>query len=231
MAEACYVALATTNQQVLNGINKWTLQTNKHGQYTCVAILLFQKGIQRILDSQFNQSNPGKGMIKLLNDGNNILVRVKSTDAIMAGSVIKSAKKGADILSTTTGKTILPTFTEQTKAQEEANQLNLINQSVIGAKEGVVKAGSKLVGSNITNAILRMADGSDHKSIDSFMLYKVMKKVAINGADRPSMNDVLEQLLKVIDHTFNFCKKVSVNTELQLYTARMATYGIGIGIP
>jgi len=63
------------------------------------------------------------------------------------------------------------------------------------------------------------------------MLYKVMKKVAINGADRPSMNDVLEQLLKVIDHTFNFCKKVSVNTELQLYTARMATYGIGIGIP
>ncbi len=63
------------------------------------------------------------------------------------------------------------------------------------------------------------------------MLYKVMKKVAINGADRPSMNDVLEQLLKVIDHTFNFCKKVSVNMELQLYMARMATYGIGIGIP
>ncbi len=69
------------------------------------------------------------------------------------------------------------------EAQEEADRLNVINQSVIGAKEGVVEAVSKLVGSNITDAILRTADGSNHKSIDDFMLYNVMK-VAINGADR-----------------------------------------------
>ncbi len=73
MAEACYMARATTKQQVLGGINKLTLQTNKHGQYMHDAILLLQKGIQRILISQFNQSNPGKGMVKLLDDGNNIL--------------------------------------------------------------------------------------------------------------------------------------------------------------
>jgi hypothetical protein len=109
--------------------------------------------------------------------------------------------------------------------------LNVINQSVISAKEGVVEAVSKLVGSNITDAILRTADGSNHKSIDNFMLYNVMK-VAINGADRPSTNDVLEQLLKAINHTFNFCKKVSVNMELmQSNAAQMATYGIVIGIP
>ncbi len=76
-----------------------------------------------------------------------------------------------------------------------------------------------------------MADGSDHKSIDDFTLYEVMK-VAINRADWPSTNDVLEQLLEVINHTFNFRKKVSVNMELmQLNAARMATYGIVIGIP
>jgi hypothetical protein len=63
----------------------------------------------------------------------------------------KSAKKRADALSTTTGKTILPTITARTEAQEEADQLNVINQSVIGAKEGVVEAVSKLAGSNITN--------------------------------------------------------------------------------
>jgi hypothetical protein len=57
-------------------------------------------------------------------------------------------------------------------------------------------------------------------------------KAAINGANQPSTNDVLEQLLEVINHTFNFCKKVSVNMELmQSNTARMATYGIVIGIP
>jgi hypothetical protein len=69
--------------------------------------------------------------------------------------------------------------------------LNVINQLVIGAKEGVVEAVTKLAGSNITDTILQTANGSNHKSIDNFTLYNVMK-VAIDGADRPSTNDVLE---------------------------------------
>ncbi len=109
--------------------------------------------------------------------------------------------------------------------------MNVFNQSVIGAKEGAVKAVLKLVSSDITDAILQTADGSDHKSIEDFTLYDVMK-VAIDGANQPSTNDVLEQLLKVINHTFDLSKKVSVNMELmQLNVAEMATYGIVIGIP
>jgi hypothetical protein len=231
MAEACYMARATTKQQVLDGIDKLTLQTNKHGQYTHDAILLLQKGIQRVLVSQFNPSDPGKGMVKLLDNGDNILTQIQSTDAITAGSVLKLAKKRADDLSTMTGKTILPTFTTRMEAQEEADQLNVINQSVIGAKEGVVEAVSKLVGSDIIDAILRTADGSDFKSIDDYTLYEVMK-VAIDEADQPTTNDVLEQLLEVINHPFDFCKKVSANMELmQSNAAQMATYGIVIGIP
>jgi hypothetical protein len=111
MAEACYTARATMKQQVLDRINKLTLQTNKHGQYTHDAILLIQKGIQRVLVSQLNPSVPGKGMVKLLDNGNNILTQVQSIDAITAGSILKLAKKWADELSTTTGKTVLPTFT------------------------------------------------------------------------------------------------------------------------
>ncbi len=43
---------------------------------------------------------------------------------------------------------------------------------------------------------------------------------------------MLEQLLEVINHTFIFPKKISVNMELmQSNTARMATYGIAISIP
>ncbi len=89
---------------------------------------------------------------------------------------------------------------------------------VIGAKEGVVEALSKLVGSDITDAVLQTADGSDHKSIGNFTLYEVMK-VAIDGADRPSTNDVLEQLLEVINHQFDFRKKVSINMELMQLNA------------
>jgi hypothetical protein len=43
---------------------------------------------------------------------------------------------------------------------------------------------------------------------------------------------MLEQLLEVINHTFNFCKEISVKMELmQLNTAQMATYSITIGVP
>jgi hypothetical protein len=111
MVEACYTARASTKQQVLNGINKLTLQTNEHGQYTHNAILLLQKGVQRVLISQCNPSNPGNGMVKLLNNDTNILTQVKWTNAITAGSILKTAKKRADELTTTTGKTIFPTFT------------------------------------------------------------------------------------------------------------------------
>jgi hypothetical protein len=55
---------------------------------------------------------------------------------------------------------------------------------------------------------------------------------AIDGANQPSTTNVLEQLMEVIIHTFNFQKKVSVNMELmQLNAARMAMYGIAISIP
>jgi hypothetical protein len=109
------------------------------------------------------------------------------------------------------------------EAQEEANRLNVINQLVIGAKEGVFEAITKLVSSNVTDAILWTANGSDHKSIKDFTLFEVMKS-AIDYANRPSTNDVLEQLLEVINHNFDFCKKVSINMELmQSNAAQMAT--------
>jgi hypothetical protein len=43
-----------------------------------------KKSIQSILVSQLNPSDPGKGMRRLLDDGDNILTQVKSTDAITA---------------------------------------------------------------------------------------------------------------------------------------------------
>jgi hypothetical protein len=180
MAEACYTTRATTKQQVFDGVNKLTLQTNEHGQYMLDAILLLQKGIRRVLISQFNPSSPGKGMEKLLNNGNNLLTFAKSTDVITASYVITKAKNKADQLTASTGKTVLPSITSQAEAQEEANQLNVINQLVIGAKEGVVEVITKLVSSNVTNAILRTADSSNHKSIDNFTLFEVMK-LAIDG--------------------------------------------------
>ena len=130
-----------------------------------------------------------------------------------------------------TGKTVLPTITARAEAQEEADHLNVINQAVIGTKEGAKDAIMKLFGSNITNTILRTPNGSNHKGINNLMLFDVIKlfgsnitnailrtpngsnhkgindlmlfnvmQAAIDGANCPPTNDVLEQLLKVINH-------------------------------
>jgi hypothetical protein len=146
------------------------------------AILLLQKSIRRVLISQFNPSNPGKGMEKLLNKGNNLLTLVKSTDAITASYIVKEAKNRADELTASTGKIVPPSITSRAEAHEEADQLNVINQLVISAKEGVVKAITKLVGSDVTDAILWTANGSDHKSINNFTLFEAMKS-AIDGTN------------------------------------------------
>ncbi len=95
----------------------------------------------------------------------------------------------------------------------------------------MVEAITKLVSSNVANAILRTADGSNHKSIDDFTLFEVMKS-AIDGANQPSTNNMLEHLFKVINHNIDFHKKISVNMELmQSNAAQMSMYGIVIGIP
>ncbi len=154
MAEACYTARATTKQQVIEGIGKLALQINQHGQYTHDAILLLQKGIRCVLISQFNPSNPGKGMEKLLKDGTNLLTNVKLTNAITANSVLKTAMARADAASKASSTMITPTITSQSEAQEEADRLNVINQLVIGTNKGVVKAVTKLVGRDITDAVL-----------------------------------------------------------------------------
>jgi hypothetical protein len=117
MAEACYTARATTKQQVIQGIGKLTLQTNKHGQYMHDAILLLQKGIRHVLISQFNPRNLGKGMAKLLEEGLNLLTILKSTDAITASLVLKAAKTKADVALNAASTTIAPTITLHLEAQ------------------------------------------------------------------------------------------------------------------
>ncbi len=142
-------------------------------------------------------------MEKLLKDGTNLLTNVKLTGAITSNSVLKAAKAKVDAALKISSTTIIPTITSRSETQEEADHLNVINQSVISAKDGIVEAVMKLVGSDITDAVLRTADSSNHKSIDDYTLFAVMA-AAIDGADQPSTTNVLEQLMDVINHTFDF---------------------------
>jgi hypothetical protein len=101
---------------------------------------------------------------------------------------------------------------------------------MIGAKEGVAKAITTLIGTNITNSVLQTSD-RDFKSVDNYTLHKVLQ-AAFENADRPPVADMLEQLIKVLHYTFNFCKKISANMEIvQNMANKMSAYGFNVGTP
>jgi hypothetical protein len=85
------------------------------------AILLLQKGHLAHPPMPIQPQQPGQGHGEAPHTGDNQLTLVKSTNAIMAGSVIKKVKQNAKVLSILTGKTILPIITTQAEAQEEAD--------------------------------------------------------------------------------------------------------------
>jgi hypothetical protein len=127
-------------------------------------------------------------------------------------TVLKEAKEAAAKESKAPGTMVTPAFTLRSEAQEEADRRNVAAQAMIGAKEGVVEALTALVGTNITNSVLRTSDGN-FKSVDKYTVHEVVQAVYEN-ADRPPMTDVLEQLIEVLHYTFDFCKEISTNIEL-----------------
>ncbi len=154
--------------------------------------------------------------------------RPKANKTITTADVINMSKKEAEAESTATDTTVHPKITSRADAQEEAKRLNTNNQALIGAKEGVVEALTTFVGTDITDTILRQADG-DFKGLDEYTLHELLK-TAVNRADRPPATDILDQLLTVFNHAFDMRKKISMNMEsLQALVVRMSTYGINIG--
>jgi hypothetical protein len=225
MADLVFTACVAIQSQVANEIGRLSLPKNKSRQYTHADITQLKKGIERILKQQYNPAGGDHGMLAILALNN---YGPKANKTITTANVINMSKKEAKAESTTTGTTVHPKITSRADAQEEAKRLNTNNQALIGAKEGVVEALTMFVGTDITETILRQADG-DFKGMDEYTLHELLK-AAVDGADRPPATDILEQLLAVFNYTFDMRKKISLNMEsLQALVVRMSTYGINIG--
>jgi len=165
MADACFTARATTREHVAASIKKLTLPTTDNGQYDHDAATTFIAGIHRILRETYNPGDPGNGMFKLCAAANEI-ASIKATSVATAKSVLDDAKAVAAAASTSSS-IVPPAIDSRADAQDEADRINLINQAVIGAKEGAAEAITAKVGSDVTDAVLKTADGSDLRSIDS----------------------------------------------------------------
>ena len=90
-------------------------------------------------------------------------------------------KQEADKKTAQKGTALTPKITLQLDAQEEADRCNIINQALIGAKEGVVEALTTFVGTDITDAVLQRI-GGNYKGLDEYTLQEILQ-AAIDGAD------------------------------------------------
>ena len=226
MADACFTARATTRDHVREAVEKLALPKNSNGQFNHDAATNFKAAVARVLKSTFNPINPGCGMSGLCTKTSD-LAKITTTSVATIQSVLNEAAAKARAASTLT-HTVSPSITTRSDAQEEADRINLLNQAVIGAKEGAAEAITNKVGSDITDTILKTADGSDFKGVDDYQLEDLLNAV-LQGADRPSTTDILKQFLGIIAFTFNFQKKVGANMELlKAKVGSMQSYGINV---
>ena len=226
MADACFTARAMTRDHVGETIEKLALPKNANGQFNHDAATNFKAAVARVLKSTFNPINPGCGMSGLCTKTSDI-AKITTTSVATIQSVLDDA--AAQATATSTPLNMIPSsITTCSDAQEEANRINLLNQAVIGAKEGAAEAITNKVGSDITDTVLKTADGSDFKGVDVYQL-EDLRNAVMQGADRPSTTDILEQFMGIIAFTFNFQKKVGANMELlRAKVGSMQSYGITI---
>ena len=227
-----YTIRSTTSAFIKKGLEKISLPKNEANQYAHNAAVLVGSQLRRLLTGVYNSGGDGPGMAKLMDATDNALTLRKNTDAHSIESVLQAARDVATAAGNqTNGSPTPPLIITREDAEVEAARENLLTQAIMGAKEGITEAITALVGSDITDAILRSADGTDFKGVDEYTLAELFE-AALEGADRPGATEVLDQLVEAITFPFDFRKKCSANVELlRSKAAKMASYGITIAEP
>lgn len=232
-SDACYSARSATRTQVLEAIRRLTLSKNSSEQYNHDDAVKYFAAIKRVLKETYNPGDPGFGMEKLIEQHTANLPREHPTNATAtftttAHDVLVQSAAAQLNAQNPAGGNVPPLITDRTEAQDLADRLNLQNQAVIGAKEGTAEAIVLQFGRDITDSVLKTADGVDFKGIDEYHLYDLVQ-VCVQGADRPATGDILSHLIEIISTRFDFRKKVINNVEaLRAKTARIHTYGINM---
>ena len=122
-----------------------------------------KKGIDNILGSQWNTLAPEKGVNMLLKQVPNVLTKIKETDIIDTGSVLKTSREEAETISAAEevdAKPVATQITSRVDAESKADHQNTARQGDIGIKEGTAAGISKHVNTDVTDSVLREAGGN-----------------------------------------------------------------------
>jgi hypothetical protein len=231
MSEA-YTARPTNKAMAYERVSKLVLEKDDAGQYQHDSATKFCENVKQELAGMFNLLDPTHGMSKLLEEADNPINTIKSSDAFTASDELQNEKKKAEEKTKNSKKNAVYLLEINTRsdAQEEADRLNQYYQAAIGVKEGTTEVWLEIVGKDVLDPELRDADGSRSKGIDDYRLSDIVK-ATISGANRPKEPETLEQLVAVLISPYDFRKKVATNFEMQqAAAAKVSSYGIKIGV-
>ena len=141
----------------------------------------------------------------------NMLTNYKSNVAIKNSNVKRQSIAEAQATSSTIN-IVAPEITTNAKAQEEAYRQNTARLAAIGLKEAVAAEITSIVGSQITNLILRTTDGSDFWTVDGYDLHQLLSAVK-GGAERPSATAIQNMMVDVMATTFDGRESAATNLE------------------
>ena len=153
-AQAC---VKSQVQEIL--INK-----NDVGGYKYNAAVTLSKQINRVLEQQLFEDS-ADGMVRLGRKNLNTLTSYQSNVAIKKSDVKNQSIAEAQAVSST-GNIVTPEITTNADAQDKADRQNMERLAAVGVKEAIAAAITSIVGSQITNPILRTTDGSDFRTVD-----------------------------------------------------------------
>ena len=162
MSEAIITARNTARELVESRIASLELRNNSARQYDHEDIMTLKK----VLGSQWNALTPGKGVKLLLAKTSNVLTAILETDVIDTDTILEKSReeaKTANEEAADSATTILAKITTRVDAEIEADRQNIARQVTIGAKEGTAARISKHVGTDVTDKVLREADGNAKK--------------------------------------------------------------------
>ena len=124
MSEANYTARANAKANILTLAANITIQCDANGLYAHDAATRFKNLFILQLGACYNDTQPGEGLRKLSDNGDNLLTVIKSTDRVTAESVLLEAKKAEATLKRQTNVDEKPHFETRAEAKVEADDRN-----------------------------------------------------------------------------------------------------------
>ena len=219
-----YTAKQTTRDSIVAAVNELPLKTNSQGQYTRAHCIQFFQRIKTVAAETFTTIDSNKnGMEALFDNGKNALTEIKTSSKANALAIMNNYNKKIAAQSTaTTGGTAvdIPEKMTHNQARQEAEDLNVAYQAVIGAKEGFAKGLTIKFGKDITDLVLMDTDGSTPKSVDAYQLWE-LEAIIMQNADRSSNRAARTAVSDLINFKVDYRKKITINYEV--IKAKVAT--------